>query len=184
MSKRLFPQEFLCQRARYLAVNLPYGSVVRRQVRKRGQWQHIWPQQQERQSLVSTRLKLGVVYSRESLAELFDIIETTLKTGVFRPKSYDSLWLFVTRIRPPNIRTSWPGRSALAGQTSDRTYAPIIEHAQRGLELLLFNETGNTSMSVMVSGTRDHRYESHQGGHLISSFCIMLLSVSMSRQRG
>ncbi len=48
------------------------------------------------------KLKIGEVYSRDSLAQQFLITEAKLKNGVFRPKAYSSVWLFVTRNKPAN----------------------------------------------------------------------------------
>ena len=47
--------------------------------------------------LASEKLKVGEVYSRKSLREIFPTSDATLNTGVFRPKNYSSVWLFVTR---------------------------------------------------------------------------------------
>jgi hypothetical protein len=120
--------------------------------------------------LTSKRLKPGAVYSRESLAELFDVHDATLNTGVFRPKGYDSVWLFVTRDKTAD-RTQY--KDLLdgdvlhwQGQTSGRTDAAIIEHAHRGLELLLFYR--NWKYEHEHAGFRyegPFRYESHHGSH-------------------
>ena len=53
-------------------------------------------------SFASEKLKIGEVYSRDSLAKNFHITEAKLNTGVFRPKAYSSVWLFVTRNKPAN----------------------------------------------------------------------------------
>ncbi len=50
----------------------------------------------------SEKLKIGELYSRNSLAKQFHITDATLNTGVFRPKAYSSVWLFVTRNKPAN----------------------------------------------------------------------------------
>jgi len=90
----------------------------------------------------SLKLKPGAIYTREALGDLFDIHDATLNTGVFRPKAYHSVWLFVTRDKTPD-RTQYKDfldGDVLhwQGQTSGRTDPMIIEHQQRGLELLLF----------------------------------------------
>lgn len=90
----------------------------------------------------STLLSLGNVYSRADLRQRFQIMDATLNTGVFQPKGYGSIWLFVTEHKEL-------GHTAYAdllsgdelqwdGQTQGRTDKLIIEHAQQGLELLLF----------------------------------------------
>ena len=45
-------------------------------------------------SYTSAYLTIGQLYTRNELAELFSITDTTLQTGVFQPKSYKSIWLF------------------------------------------------------------------------------------------
>jgi putative restriction endonuclease len=45
---------------------------------------------------------IGEMYSRKSLAKLFDITDATLNNGVFRPKGHSSVWLFVTKNKPAN----------------------------------------------------------------------------------
>ncbi len=50
----------------------------------------------------SEKLHVGELYSRDSLAKQFQITDATLKNGVFRPKAYSSVRLFVTRNKPAN----------------------------------------------------------------------------------
>ena len=50
----------------------------------------------------SEKLKVGEIYSRKSLREIFPTSDATLNTGVFRPKNHSSVWLFVTRKKAPN----------------------------------------------------------------------------------
>lgn len=50
----------------------------------------------------SEKLTIGELYSRDSLAKQFQITDATLKNGVFRPKAYSSVWLFVTKNKPAN----------------------------------------------------------------------------------
>lgn len=44
----------------------------------------------------SSGLELGAVYTRAELERRFAIHDATLKTGIFRPKGHDSVWLFIT----------------------------------------------------------------------------------------
>ena len=94
------------------------------------------------QPLTSAQLHLGVVYSRAQLAQIFSISDATLKNGVFQPKGTRSVWLFVTEEKTAD-RTQYRDRLVggtlyWQGQTQGRTDSLIIEHQNRGLEILLF----------------------------------------------
>lgn len=87
-------------------------------------------------------LRLGAVYTRKTLREMFSILDATLNTGVFRPKGSNSLWLFVTKNKTKD-RTPYKDRLDgnllyWQGQTTGRTDASIIEHKSAGDELLVF----------------------------------------------
>lgn len=90
----------------------------------------------------SQQLEPGSVYSRADLKARFDIHDATLNTGIFRPKGYDSVWLFITEHKTSD-RTQYEDTLEgdtlrMQGQTMGRTDALILEHRQRGLELLVF----------------------------------------------
>lgn len=90
----------------------------------------------------SSRLTPGAVYTREDLKARFGIQDATINTGVFRPKGHMSVWLFVTENKPTD-RTQYKdlldGDTLYwQGQTSGRTDRQIIDHRDRGLELVLF----------------------------------------------
>lgn len=92
--------------------------------------------------LASERLEPSTVYTRNDLSALFDIKDATLKNGIFRPKGYDSVWLFITE-RKTSDRTQYEDSLEgdvlhMQGQRLGRTDALITDHRQRGLELLLF----------------------------------------------
>ncbi len=92
--------------------------------------------------LASERLEPGTVYTRDDLRALFDIKDATLNTGIFRPKGFDSVWLFITEHKTAD-RTQYVDALEgdtlhMQGQRMGRTDALILEHRQRGLELLLF----------------------------------------------
>lgn len=117
-------------------------------------------------SFASEKLKIGEVYSRDSLAKQFAITDATLKNGVFRPKAFSSVWLFVTRNKPAN-RPQYVDQLSGAelhwqGQTAGRSDGMIIEHKARGLELLVF---------YRVDADEPFRYEGifeyveHSGAH-------------------
>lgn len=91
---------------------------------------------------VSQLLEVGQVYTRAQLRERFDITDATLDTGIFQPKGFDSVWLFVTEKKTPD-RTQYEDRLDgdvlhWQGQTTGRKDRLIIEHKKSGLELLLF----------------------------------------------
>jgi putative restriction endonuclease len=91
----------------------------------------------------SEHLVQGRLYTRADIREQFAIIDATIDTGVFRPRGFSSVWLFVTEEKTSD-RTQY--RDHLdgdvlhwEGQTSGRTDPTIIEHRRRGFELLLFH---------------------------------------------
>lgn len=91
----------------------------------------------------SSNLRIGEVYSRNDLKELFQISDATINNGIFRPKGHDSVWLFVTEEKQDD-RTQYRDHLAgdtltIQGQTQGRTDALIREHKAQGLELLLFH---------------------------------------------
>jgi hypothetical protein len=116
----------------------------------------------------STALTVGKVYTRVELAEQFQITDATLNTGIFRPSGHDSIWLFVTEEKGPDLTQyrdyldgddlSWDG------QTSGRKDEAVINHEAEGVELLLFyrkskKEFGNYAFRY----EGPFRYVSHQG---------------------
>ena len=114
----------------------------------------------------SEKLKIGELYSRDSLAKQFLIVDATLRNGVFRPKGYSSVWLFVTRNKPanrPQYVDQLTGDELLwQGQAAGLSDKMIIEHKARGLELLVF---------YRVDADEPFRYEGvfeyaeHSGSH-------------------
>ncbi|WP_447791345.1 HNH endonuclease [Pseudomonas farris] len=90
----------------------------------------------------SEQLEPGAIYTRKDLRHLFDINDATLNNGIFRPKGYDSVWLFVTE-RKTSDRTQYVDALTddtldMEGQLKGRTDHLILEHRKRGLELLVF----------------------------------------------
>jgi putative restriction endonuclease len=90
----------------------------------------------------SSQLTIGTTYSREELAQRFDIKDATLFTGIFRPKGHESIWLFVTQNKTPD-RTQYKDELAgddlfIEGQTSCRKDKLLAEHFENDLEVLLF----------------------------------------------
>jgi putative restriction endonuclease len=109
-------------------------------------------------SFASEKLKIGEVYSRKSLREIFSITDATLNTGVFKPKKFSSVWLFVTRKKAANqpkyIDSLTGDKLHWQGQASGKSDLIIIEHTSRGLELLLFYR--NEPKQFADSGSRYH----------------------------
>lgn len=92
--------------------------------------------------LLSQLLRVGAVYTRDELRRTLDTDDSTINTGVFRPKGFDSVLLFVTEKKTPD-RTQYLDNLDgdvlhWQGQSRGRTDALVIEHSQKGLELLLF----------------------------------------------
>lgn len=118
----------------------------------------------------SELLTAGQVYTRANLSEMFEITDATIKTGVFRPKGYDSIWLFVTENKTAD-RTQYIDllRGDVLewqGQTEGRTDRLIREHEARGNELLVFyrkSKSEHPGAGFRYEGR--FRYLSHAGGH-------------------
>lgn len=90
----------------------------------------------------SEELEAGSVYTREALRQRFQITDATINTGIFQPKNHDSVWLFVTEKKSTD-RTQYSDlldgdTLHWEGQMAGRKDKIIIEHARRGLELLVF----------------------------------------------
>lgn len=122
----------------------------------------------------SELLEVGTPYTRAALKERFGIVDSTINTGVFRPKGHDSVWLFVTEEKSKD-RT--PYRDYLSGsllewdgQTSARTDPLIIEHRERHLELLLFYRQSKKEYQGAGFGTtvRSTTRSTFRGGRLTS----------------
>ncbi len=114
----------------------------------------------------SEKLTRGDLYSRKQLADKFKISDATLQTGVFQPKGHSSVWLFVTRKKPKN-RTQYIDSLVgdvlhWQGQTSGRTDQLIIDHDNRGLELLVFYREESRA-PFRYEGVFE--YAEHSGGH-------------------
>ena len=118
----------------------------------------------------SEKLKIGEIYKRKSLAELFHITDATLNTGVFKPKNHSSVWLFVTSKKAANqpkyVDLMTGNKLQWQGQTSGKSDLMIIEHKARDLELLLFYR--EEPKQYADSGSRylgPVEYVSHNPGH-------------------
>lgn len=64
--------------------------------------------------LLSSDLTDGEIYTRAVLSEMLGSIDATINTGIFQPRNYDSILLFITEKKPTD-RTQYVDR--LAGDT-------------------------------------------------------------------
>lgn len=118
----------------------------------------------------SDRLKVGELYTREALKANFGIVDQTIKNGIFRPKGHDSIWLFITKEKRRD-RTQYTDKLEGAnlhmdGQIAGRTDQLLIDHAARGLEVLLFYRERikeHPSFGFRYEGL--FRYVAHTGKH-------------------
>src|ERR1700677_3238326 len=90
----------------------------------------------------SEQLTVGNVYSRVDLRAMFGITDATIKNGIFRPKGHDSISLFVTEEKTPD-RTQYQDELRgdelhMDGQSAGLTDKLLIEHKDRGQEVILF----------------------------------------------
>lgn len=92
--------------------------------------------------LLSSQLMEGQIYTRAELAEMLDTNDATIYTGIFQPRDYDSILLFITEKKSAD-RTQYIDQLAggtlhWQGQTAGRKDALIMSHAERNVELLVF----------------------------------------------
>ena len=82
------------------------------------------------------------IYTRADLKKIFEIRDSTINTGIFRPKGTSSVWLFITdkktSDRTPYINRLKGNILYCQGQKLGRKDGMIIDHEARGLELLVF----------------------------------------------
>jgi len=76
------------------------------------------------------------------LRKLFEITDATLSTGLFQPRGYSSLWIFLTEQKSSD-RTPYVNRLEgdmlyFQSQTQGRKDGLLINHEKQGLELLGF----------------------------------------------
>jgi hypothetical protein len=118
----------------------------------------------------SEQLVEGAIYARQNLSQMFGISDATLKTGVFLPEGYQSIWLFVTE----NKTKGSPHYKNLLhenllywdGQMEGRTDHHIINHVARGFEILVFYRVKDREFAH--GGFRyegSFRYIKHEGSH-------------------
>jgi hypothetical protein len=119
--------------------------------------------------LLSNQLIEGNIYTRAKLAEILESNDATINTGIFQPRGYDSILLFVTEKKAAD-RTQYVDqldgdRLYWQGQIAGRKDTLITTHEQQRLEILLFYRSAKSEYPG--SGFRYEgrfRYCSHSTG--------------------
>jgi putative restriction endonuclease len=94
---------------------------------------------------LSKELIVGELYTREHLKAILETSDATINTGIFLPKGYSSVLLFVTEHKTAD-RTQFVDKLSgdvlhWQGQRAGLKDYLIEQHVQRGLELLVFYRT-------------------------------------------
>lgn len=131
---------------------------------------------------LSDRLVRGNIYTRAELAEMLETRDATINTGIFQPRGYDSMLLFVTETKSSDMTQyldhldgdtlHWQGQ--MAG-TKD---VLIFSHERRGLELLVFyrhSKRERPGGGFTYEGR--FRYQSHAAGQP-SNFVLERINVT------
>jgi len=118
----------------------------------------------------SQYLEAGKVYTRAELQELFGITAASIRNGIFKPKAFDSVWIFVTEQKTAD-RTPYDDALTgnlleMDGQTQGGTDHYLEEHVERGLELVVFHRR-NRSEHPRYGFTYEGRflYQNHEGSN-------------------
>lgn len=73
---------------------------------------------------------------------MFDIKDATILNGIFKPKNHSSIWLFVTKNKTSDRTDYYDDFDGefltFEGQTSGRTDSLILEHYEKGNEVIVF----------------------------------------------
>jgi 5-methylcytosine-specific restriction protein A len=118
----------------------------------------------------SEHLVEGTIYTRQELQEKFSIRDATIRTGIFKPPTHQSIWLFITeektRDRPQLYDYLDSDTLHWDGQPEGRTDKLVIEHEANGLELLVFyRKHKNAFPNYGFKYEGRFRYVSHEGSH-------------------
>jgi 5-methylcytosine-specific restriction protein A len=85
---------------------------------------------------------LNSIYSREDLKTQFNITDATINNGIFKPKLFSSVWLFVTEEKTSDrtqYKDYFDGQSLqFEGQTERRTDHMLIDSEIEGNEIIVF----------------------------------------------
>lgn len=119
--------------------------------------------------LLSSQLTEGHIYTRAELSEMLGTRDATINTGIFQPKYYDSVLLFITEKKPMD-RTQYVDRFEgdtlyWQGQIAGRKDTLIISHERQRIEILVFYRSAKKEYPG--SGFRYEgrfRYHSHSSG--------------------
>jgi putative restriction endonuclease len=117
---------------------------------------------------LSTSLAAGAIYTRKDLLDLLGSTDSTINNGIFRPKGFSSVLIFITKNKTSD-RTQYldslaEGILRFQGQTKGRTDHLIRDHIAHGLELLVFYRDRKDEYPAggfRYEGQFD--YESHHG---------------------
>lgn len=92
--------------------------------------------------ITSNLLVVGQLYTREQLMQVFSISDATIRTGIFRPKNHNSVWVFITEKKTAD---QTPYADVLVGdllqwdgQVKGRRDYLVRDHKSLGLEVLVF----------------------------------------------
>ncbi|MBO0791712.1 MAG: HNH endonuclease [Ktedonobacteraceae bacterium] len=118
----------------------------------------------------SEHLVEGNIYTRRELQDKFSIRDATIRNGVFKPVTYQSIWLFVTENKTPDrpqLHDYLDGDTLRwDGQPEGRTDKLVIEHEANGLELLVFyRKHKNAFPHYGFRYEGRFRYVSHEGSY-------------------
>jgi hypothetical protein len=119
--------------------------------------------------LLSSCLIEGDIYTRAKLAEILESKDMTINTGIFQPRDYDSILLFVTEKKSAD-RTQYVDqldgdRLYWQGQMAGRKDILITTHEQQGLETLLFYRNAKSEYPGSAFRYEGRfRYCSHSAG--------------------
>lgn len=116
----------------------------------------------------SQQLVKESIYSREDLRQKFGIKDATLNNGIFQPKGYQSIWLFITEQKSKD-RTQYTDQIHedtlyWDGQMEGHRDKLIIDHQTNDLEILIFyrkNKHELPNYGFKYEG--QFRYVSHTG---------------------
>lgn len=90
----------------------------------------------------SDALFLKDIYSREDLKKQFGITDSSINNGIFKPRDFSSVWLFITEEKSTD-RTQYKDYFddqvlQFEGQTQRRTDHLLINHKEDGNEIIVF----------------------------------------------
>lgn len=119
--------------------------------------------------LFSSNLTEGEIFTRAELAEILENNDATINTGIFQPRNYDSILLFITEKKSTD-RTQYVDRLEgdtlnWQGQIAGRKDILIITHEKQRFELLVFYRgSKNEYPSSGFKFEGRFRYRSHSAG--------------------